>query len=271
MMILEGLLPFLWLPIWWFFVRDHPREAKWISVEEKTYLETTLQREARELEAAPAQPQAGGDGAGRSERSAWPALWQPAIAVMLIMYFFQNFQAYGCMTFFPTTLQGKGFDAVQYGVLFAIPYAVTAVLMILNSWHSDKTRERRGHVALAYGLSGICLILSVILREHFWISYFCLCLSIQGPFAGQAPFWAIPTETMPGKVTRMALGLVNAFGNLGGFAGPYVVGWLMKESHGSVAIGFGTLGMGMVIAAMLAFLLPKAAPQPRPAPSLAAV
>ena len=69
----------------------------------------------------------------------------------------------------------------------------------------------------------------------------------------------------------MALGLVNAFGNLGGFAGPYVVGWLMKESHGSVAIGFGTLGMGMVIAAMLAFLLPKAAPQPRPAPSLAAV
>jgi MFS family permease len=52
MIILEGLLPFLWLPIWWIFIRDHPREAKWISAEEKSYLESTLQREAQELEAA---------------------------------------------------------------------------------------------------------------------------------------------------------------------------------------------------------------------------
>ena len=44
---------------------------------------------------------------------------------------------------------------MQYGILFAIPYAVTAVIMILNSWHSDKTHERRGHVAAIYVLSGI--------------------------------------------------------------------------------------------------------------------
>ncbi len=50
MLILEGLLPFLWLPVWWFCIRDHPREARWISAEERSFLETTLQREAAELE-----------------------------------------------------------------------------------------------------------------------------------------------------------------------------------------------------------------------------
>src|SRR5213076_3241872 len=45
-LILEGALPFVWLPIWWIFIRDHPREAKWISAEEREHLETTLKREA---------------------------------------------------------------------------------------------------------------------------------------------------------------------------------------------------------------------------------
>ena len=50
MIILEGALPFIWLPIWWFCIRDHPREAKWISTEERHFLETTLKREVAELE-----------------------------------------------------------------------------------------------------------------------------------------------------------------------------------------------------------------------------
>jgi nitrate/nitrite transporter NarK len=71
-----------------------------------------------------------------------------------------------------------------------------------------------------------------------------------------APFWAIPSETLPRSITGVVMGLVNAFGNLGGFAGPYVVGWLLKEYH-STAMAFNTLGVGMLACAGLAFLLPK--------------
>ena len=147
---------------------------------------------------------------------------------------------------------------MQYGFLFAAPYAVTAVIMVLNSWHSDKTRERRGHVALVYTLSGVSLILSVLTREHFWLSYAFMCLAIPGPFAALAPFWAIPTETLPRNVFGPVIGLVNALGNTGGFAGPYIVGWLKTEYH-STAIPFNALGIGMLVAAALAFLLPKSA------------
>ena len=180
---------------------------------------------------------------------------------MVAIYFLHNCAAYGCMTFFTASLKGRGFTGLEYGILFGIPYAVTAVIMLLNSWHSDRTHERRGHVALVYVLSGVSLVLSVSLKESFWISYALMCLAIPGPFAAMAPFWAIPAETLPRSVMGLVIGLVNAFGNLGGFAGPYIAGWLKLEYH-SIVVPFNVLGIGMLVAAGLAFLLPKC---PRPA------
>src|SRR5208283_4428624 len=92
----------------------------------------------------------------------------PSVFVMVAIYFLHNCAAYGCMTFFTSTLKGQGFSPFQYGILFAFPYVLTAVMMVLNSWHSDKTHERRGHAAAVYLLSGISLLLSVILSGHFW-------------------------------------------------------------------------------------------------------
>jgi MFS family permease len=247
MIILEGMLPFLWLPVWWFGIRDHPREARWISVEERRFLETTLQREAAELE--PARPV-----------SVWARFCQRSVLVLLAMYFLQNGAAYGCMTFFTSSLKGRVFTGLQYGILFGIPYAVTAVVMVLNSWHSDKTRERRGHVAAVYCLSGISLILSVAFQEHFWLSYVLMCLAIPGPFAAMGPFWAIPSETLPRSAVGLVIGLVNAFGNLGGFAGPYIAGWL-KQEYQSLTVAFDVLGAGLLLGAALAFLLPRSVPQ----------
>lgn len=243
MLTLEGALPFVWLPVWWFGIRDHPREAKWISAKERDFLETTLAREVAQLEPTIKIP-------------FWRRLARREILVMVVMNFLHNSAAYGCMAFFTDGLKAKHFSAVEYGLLFAAPYGVTAVIMMLNSWHSDKTRERRGHVALVYTLSGVSLILSVLLKDHFWVSYGFMCLAIPGPFAALAPFWAIPTETLPRKVFAPVIGLVNALGNTGGFAGPYIVGWLKTEYH-SVAIPFTALGIGMLVAAGLAFLLPK--------------
>ena len=250
MLVLEGLLPFLWLPLWWFCIRDHPRQAEWISAAERDHLETTLQNEADELE----PPQ----------KISWlKRLGHPSIFVMVALYFLHNCAVYGCMTFFTSGLKDQGFNAAQYGVLFAVPYALTAIIMILNSWHSDKTHERRGHVAAMYFASGTSLILSVAWSGHFWISYGLMCLAIPGPFAAMAPFWAVPGETLPRSVMGIVMGLVNAFGNLGGFAGPYIVGLLKNEYH-STAIAFSALGVGMLVCVALAFLLPKAAPQIRP-------
>jgi MFS family permease len=245
MLILEGVLPFIWLPIWWFYISDHPRDAKWISPEEREFLESSLKREALEINPT-----------GRI--SVWSSVLRWEVAVMVAIYFFHNCAAYGCMTFLTTGLKGQGFDALQYGILFAIPYAVTAVFMFLNARHSDKTHERRGHAAAVYAMSGVCLIASVLLLDrNFWLSYFLLCFAIPGPFAAMAPFWSIPSETLPRNAVGMVVGIVNAVGNVGGFIGPSLTGWLKQET-GTVVVPFSILGVGLLIGASLCFLLPVA-------------
>jgi MFS family permease len=256
MLIIEGALPFIWLPIWWFFIRDHPREAKWISPQEREFLEQTLKKEDTELE----KPE---------KTTVWSYCGHGYLYAMIGLYFLQNCAAYGCMTFLTTRLKKQGFSNVEYGLMFAGPYIVAAVLMILNSWHSDLTRERRGHVAAIYVLSGTTLILSVVSQNNFWLSYIFLCFAIPGPFAAQAPFWAIASETLPRSVVGMVMGLVNAFGNLGGFAGPYIAGALSKAYGGSTDIPFIALGVGLLICALLTIPLPKPAraASTSPAPS----
>jgi MFS family permease len=245
MLILEGALPFLWLPIWWFCIRDHPSEAKWLSPAEREHIESTLREEASQMEPAMKTPLV-----------QWLA--RPFVLVMLAFYFLHNCAVYGCITFFTDGLKNQGFTAREYGWLFALPYAVTAVVMVLVSRSSDRKRERRRHLAFIYGLSGVSLILSVVCRGHFWLSYAFLCLAIPGPFAGQAPFWANASETLPRNVLAVVIGLVNALGNVGGYAGPSLVGGLTKAYH-STAIPFILLGVGMLGCTALAFFLPKAA------------
>ncbi len=249
-LILEGTLPLIWLPIWWFFITDHPRQAKWISTAEREHLETTLAREASELQ--PVQ-----------QGSLWQTLLtRPvllALAVMLPIYFLQNCAAYGCNTFLSEALKGHGknFTPLQTGLLYAVPYLVAAVVMVLTSRHSDRKQERRAHVAFVYGLAGTCLIASVLTaRYSFWLSYGFLCFAIQGPFAGLAPFWAIPAETMPRVVMGTVMGTVNAIGNVGGWAGNYTFGWLKQET-GGIVVPFAVLGAGLILAALLCFLLPR--------------
>src|SRR5579863_380115 len=212
MLIAEGVLPFLWLPIWWFLIRDHPREAKWLGTEEREFLEKTLAKETAEQETA-------------ARVSLWQRVVHPSIFVMIALYFLHNCAAYGCMTFFSDGLKMR-YTGLQYGLLLAVPYAFTAVVMILISRHSDKKHERRGHVAFVYGVSGVSLILSVLFRQHFWVSYVFLCLAIPGPFSGMAPFWANVSETVPAAAVGVVVGVVNAFGNLGGYEGPKFVGWM---------------------------------------------
>ena len=246
MLIIEGGLPFLWLPVWLCFINDHPRDARWISREEREFLETTLHREAAELEAEKKIP------VGR-------ALRQPVVFVMLAICFLYNFASYGCNTFLTEGLKGGGhhFNGRETGLLFAVPYAVTAVVMVLLSRHSDRTGERRGHAAFIYAVSGASLIASVLLKEHsFWLSFVFLCLAIPGPFAGLAPFFAIPTETMPRAAAGAVMGLVNALGNVGGYLGPAIVGELKGRTH-NITVPFGVLGSALLLAAALCFLLPK--------------
>jgi len=245
MLVVEGLLPFFCLPFWWYLIRDHPSQAPWLPAPEQRFLAAAFAREADEF--------------GQERQRGGPArILRRQVLIMTVMFFFSTSAAYGCMTFFTACLNERNFSTRQYSLLFALPYLFAALVMILNSWHSDLTQERRGHIAWVYAAGGACLMAGVLLGGHFWLRYLLLGCSIPGAFAATAPLYAILTETLPRLKRGPAVGFVGGIGNLGGFLGPYLVG-VLKQAYGSVAVPFAVLGVGLVAAAGLAFLLPRSA------------
>jgi sugar phosphate permease len=251
LLISEGALPFVWLVIWWWFIDDHPSRARWISAEERNYLLTTLRQECTELEPARPEPYL-------------RALMCPQVLVMVAIYLLLNTGNYGYLFWLPSALgSAKQMSSLHVGILFAIPYIWTVIAMVLNSQHSDTTRERRGHVAAGLAWGGAFLLAGIFASQHSPIVCFAfVCLAGAGPYAALGPFWAIPTETLPRGVAGSAMGLVNAIGNLGGYFGPLVVGYLNQRT-GNFFYGFGILSLGLLVASTLTFLLHPAREAPR--------
>lgn len=247
LLIAEGALPFLWLIIWWALIYDHPREARWISSGEREYLVSTLDQESRELE--PVQPE-----------PIWRALCRPQVLLMVGIYFLLNMGNYGYLFWLPSALEhAKTMSNQLVGILFAIPYVMTAIGMVVMSRHSDKHRERRGHVAFAAAWGGVWMMACMLLSGHApALAFVAISLVGAGSYATHGPFWAIPTETLPRSVSGSAMGLINALGNLGGYFGPLVVGFLNHRT-GNFLMGFGTLSLGYLVGAGLTLFLPRRA------------
>src|SRR5439155_7480537 len=184
------------------------------------------------------------------------ALLRPQVLILVAVYVLQTSGTYGYLFWLPTALGSvRKLSSLFVVVLFMIPYLITAVGMVLNARHSDRNRERRRHVAFAEAWGGVFLLGAVLTASHSTlISFVFICLAGAGPYAALGPFWAIPTETLPRGVAAPAIGLINAIGNLGGYFGPLVVGFLNKKT-GSFVYGFGLLSVDLLVASTLAFLL----------------
>ncbi|MDE3181279.1 MAG: MFS transporter [Acidobacteriota bacterium] len=239
LLVAEGVLPLIWLLIWLTMIDDKPADAKWISREEREFLEETL---SRELAQRPTKAKGG----------VKAALMHRQVLLMVGIYFLVNFGNYGYLFWLPSALEhARKLSSLRVGMLFAVPYAITAVGMVLISKHSDHRHERRRHVAFGLAWGGLFLIGSVLTSAASPVASFLLIAVVgAGTYGMLGPFWAIPTETLPEGVAGPAMGLINALGNLGGFFGPLVVGYLNQQT-GSFVGAFATLGVGWLVAAAL--------------------
>ena len=247
LLIVEGALPFVWLLVWLLMIDDFPKQAKWISVEEREYLERTLGAEA-----ADTKPQ---------ERVSYmAALLSPQVLILTAIYFLRNFGSYGSLFWLPTALgKAKKLSDLTLGNLITIPYILAAILMIVTAKSSDKTGERRAHMSLTFIVSGGSFLGALVTQGYPLLSFSLISVAVAAVYASLGPFWALPTETLPLKVVATAMGLINAIGNLGGYFGPVVVGHYLKQSGGFV-FGFGSLGVALIIAAGMSFMLRPAKP-----------
>jgi len=222
------------------FLPDGPARATWLTPQERLTIQGELEKD-RALDS------------DRTHHALWPALADRRVILLGLIYFGIVIGLYGIGLWLPQIIKAMGFSNAQVGFITAVPYAVSAGAMMLWGRHSDARGERIWHVALAAAASAVGFVGSVYLESPV-AALCCLGLASVGIYATLGPFWAMPSMFLRGTAAAGGIALINSVGNLGGFAGPYLVGWI-KDSTGSYSAGMAVLACGLASAAVLVLVL----------------
>ena len=221
---------------------ERPEEARWLRDEEKAALAARLREEgARQTSVA---------------RTPGAALKNGRVWILSVVYFTIPVALYAFGFWLPQIIQSsfRGTD-FQIGLLSAIPYLVGSAAMVIAGRHSDETGERRWHVAVAATVSGAAFIATAFVRGPA-PSLVLLSMAMLGLASMFGPFWTLATSFVDGIGAAAGIALINSVGNIGGFVGPYLLGYI-KEVTDSFAMGLILIGAIVTLGGSLVLTLPE--------------
>lgn len=234
--VLLGIVVLVALP-------DRPEHARWLSVREKAWLANRLSRAASESSSS------------AQRHTLRECFTSPIVWLLCLIYFLRNVGTYGYEMWLPSIVKGvTGKTDSVVGFINGLPYLVAGVAMYLVGRSSDKSGERRGHMAAGAVGATVGFVIAATAQNAF-LSIMGLCLAFAGSKASLPPFWALSTQFLKGTAAAGGIALINSVGNLGGFFGPPLVG-LIKDKTGSNFGGLVLLGACYVGVALLAFAIP---------------
>jgi len=236
--IIEGIPAVLLGIVSWFFLTDRPEHANWLKPEQKAWLAAKLNSEIAAKEAV-------------KRVTLGEALSSPKVITLALIYFGFVAALYGMQFWLPQIVKAFGLSNAQTGFVTAIPYLFGTIAMIFWARHSDSSRERVFHVGAPFFLTAIALAAASYLTDPT-ATMVALTLAAIGIFAIFAVFWTLPTAWLSGTAAAGAIALINSIGNLAGFGGPYLVGWV-KEATGSTSSGLLVLALLPLIGGLLVF------------------
>ncbi len=235
--IIEGAPAVLLGVLALFVLTDKPDKAAWLSENERRALTETLASEAANTKAV-----------GYADLR--QALTRPRVLALGVLYFLMVTGLYGIGFWMPQVLATFGLDPLHVGFLTAIPYLFAAIAMVLWGRHSDKTGERRWHIALPLLLAACAFAWSAY-SGPLLPTMIALSLATLGFYAAFGPFWSLPTALLTGTGAAAGIALVNSMGNAAGFTGPYIVG-LLKQATGSFSAALLFLAAALALGGLMA-------------------
>jgi ACS family tartrate transporter-like MFS transporter len=241
--IIEGLPAVLLGVVVLFFLDDRPEGARWLTKTERQALSAMLAAEAK------ATREVGYASLGQ-------ALTRPRVLVLGLLYFCIAFGLYGIGFWMPQVIQIFGLTPLKIGFLTAIPYLFAALAMVLWGANSDRTGERIWHVALPLLLAAFAFVWSAMTLP-LGLTMVALTLATVGIHAVVGTFWSLPTAILTGTGAAAGIALVNSMGNLGGFAGPFIVG-AIRQATGSFNAALWFLAGALLLGALIALLFGQA-------------
>lgn len=228
------------------YLTDTPEKATWLLPEERTWLMAEMETERVRKSAHVAT-------------SAWTTLQNPKVLLLCLIYFLNSSVTYGIFLWLPQILEElTGYKGFKLGLINAIPFIAAIVGMILIGAHSDKTNERKYHVAFCSSVGAVGLALAAWFLHHPWLFLLSFTLCQLGQRSVMSVFWAIPPIFLGGAAAAAGIALINAIGNLGGYFGPDMMGELYKRTGGYSGGLYVLAGALVVIAILVSTLrLPK--------------
>jgi MFS transporter, ACS family, tartrate transporter len=240
--ILEGIPAVIFGVVTWFYLTDRPQHATWLLPEERNWIIATLANEKTSTHAI-----------NRANIAA--ALRDPRMLVLIAVYFFGLQGLWSYNFWLPLIVRRSSGLSDSASVLVAgLPFVLAMFAMHLVGWHSDRKGERYWHTALPLlWLSGFVL-LAVLFIGHPVLSISSLVVAGAMLYGWQPSLWAIPTDLWSGSANAVAVGAINCLGNLSGFVGPALVGY-MSAHTGSFRPGLLLMSASLAFAAGLMPLL----------------
>src|SRR5258706_8057214 len=237
--IIEGVPSVLLGIVTWFYLTDRPAKAGWLTAEQKAWLSSKLESENAAKKAA-------------QHLTLGQALVSPKVITLSLIYFGFVAALYGMQFWLPQIVKAFGFSNAQTGFVTAVPYLFGTVAMILWARHSDAMRERVRHVGAPLLLTAVALGVCGYM-DNPYVTMVALVVAAIGIFGTFAVFWTLPTAWLSGTAAAGAIALINSIGNLAGFGGPYLIGWV-KEATGSTSTGRLVLAVLPLVGGLLVFL-----------------
>ncbi|HJT89382.1 MAG TPA: MFS transporter [Bryobacteraceae bacterium] len=240
LLILEGAPALVCGIVSIFYLTDWPRNAGWLKPAEREWLSEALASESSRASAA-------------GKLSFWQAIRDRDILLLCAAYFGGTMGNYGVNLWMPKMIQRLGhLGASQTALLAAIPAMAAVPAMLLCGWHSDRTGERRWHTAAPRFAAALGLAIVPLSFVNVPIALGLFAIGLSGIIAAYPPLWAIPTTFLGPTAAAASIGLISSLGNLGGFAGPYVIGWFSTRT-GSYAAGLWSVSVAIFLSGV--FLL----------------
>jgi len=225
-----------------FLLTDWPSEAKWLADDEKQWITGELQRE-KEIKSRV------------HSHSITEALRHRDVILLAAIYFLALIGIYGFNIWFPTIVKrATGLPNLTVSLLAALPYAAGFIAMLANGWSSDRTGERRWHTALPLFVGGVCLGLAIALQNYLLPAFLAMVIVGACTTAFMPSFWALPTAILSESAAAASIGFINSLGGLGGFIGPFAIGYLSTLTHSFVP-GLMVLLAAMILSGAIVFAL----------------
>jgi nitrate/nitrite transporter NarK len=221
-----------------FYLKNGPHEATWLTEDERLWLKERLANERAQREV-------------HHHMTLWQALSNPMVFLLSLLYFSNVVGGYGLEFFLPSIIkQRTGWtDEEHITLISAIPSLCAAFFMVLVGRHSDKTGERRFHVGGSMAMAAVGLTLIAFAKGPV-LTVIGMCLAVSGRWACTSTFWGLPTAFLSGTAAAGGIALINSLGNLGGYAGPTIMGYL-KDPSGSYVRGLLILAACFLFGAVL--------------------